>query len=239
MSYTETAVDEQTNAPRMRLKGTDYFRLGETDGATGIEGPVVATEFESMVFQADRDITDEELYQLSGLLGFLWKMTVKGERLTDVTRLDERMFLIRASIASSTSRNAYARFDDFVEQMNEFVADGSPVKKDGSQLVEGVENVKLSIWVDSVTQELERKNFSKLEALAAKPSPFAVASLSGKTADEIANKVKALVSIKDSLTPGEQDILTMAHDLMVAQAAMAAKLAEAEAKLEAVRSALG
>lgn len=239
MSSTQTAYNEQTNAASVEVEGRRYFRLGETEGATALEAPVMAQDFTSMLFEADRDLTGQEVYHLSSLIGFLWKTTVKGERLTDIIKVNSRSFVIKAALADSRSGNPYGRFDEFSEQLNDFIAEGSPVRTIGTQLVKGIEDVTLSIWLDNVSQELERSNFSKLAKLASRPSPFAPELLSGKTTEEIANKVKAMVSIKDSLTPGEQDILTMAHDLMVAHAELSAKVAEAEAKLAAVREALG
>lgn len=241
MTCTKTAHNEETNADTVEVDGTTYFRLGETENATDIEGPVVADDFEFMFFEASRPITDEELYHLSGLLGYLWRVHVKGARLDDVRRNDEKSFEIYAPLTSSRSSNRYARFDDFVLELNDFIASGSTVKQDGTQKVKGMENLTLTVFVDTVTQELERENFfknSKMAKLAAKPSPFAPERLSGKTTEEIVAKVQALVTIKNSLTPGEQDILTMAHDLIAAQYELAAKVAEAEEKLEAIRSAL-
>jgi hypothetical protein len=239
MSHTETAYNEDTKALFLTINETRYFQLGKADYSTPIEGEVVAQDFTSMVFTANRALSNQELDHLSALIGFLWKTTVKGDRLTNVRRFDEITFVITVDLNSSTSRNPYGRFDEFSSKLNEFLAEGSPVRKDGTQLVEGINDVQLMIWLDEVSQEVEQESTAKLAKLASMPSPFAPELLSGKTTDEISNKVRALVSIKDSLTPGEQDVLTMAHDLLVANADLVAKLAEAEAKLAAVRSALG
>lgn len=247
MGYTRTAINEETNAPRLEVDGTTYFRLGETEGATDIEAPVMSGDFTSMLFQANRPLTDEEIHHLSGLIGYKWRMTVRGERLEDVRRYDERSFEIVAALRSSKRSNPTLQFDDFTEELNDFIAEGSPLRgSDGIQKVKAMDNTRLTIWVNEVSQELEPENFgkvaaaqsAKMTAFLARKSPFAPALLSGKSEAEIIAKVKALVSIKDSLTPGEQDILTMAHDLMVAQADLVSKLAEAETKLEAVRTAL-
>lgn len=255
MAYTETAQNEQTRAESVNVKGTTYYRLGKTEGVTALEAEVCASQFDSMFFEVNRDITDEELYQLTGLIGYLWRTTVKGERLTDVRRYNENSFEIVASLASSSSNTPLNRFDQFAQTLNDFIEEGSDVRNDGTQKVKGMPNTSVTVWVDEVVQQLEPKNFnknSKMERLAARPSPFAPELLSGKSTEEIIAKVTALVSIKESLTPGEQDILTMAHDLMVAYAELSLKIVEAEnavedaqeetakaeAKLEAVRSAL-
>lgn len=246
MSYTRTAYNEDTNARRIDVSGTTYFLLGSTENKTDIEAPVMADAFDSMFFEASRPLTDEEIFHLSGLIGYKWKSTVRGQRLEDVRRHDERSFEIIASLNSSHRSEPMSSFDIFAEELNDFIAEGSPVRSsDGVQKVKGMENVTVTIWLPEVTQELEPDNFgkvaaatAKMEKFAARKSPFAPSLLSGKTTEEITAKVTALVSIKDSLTPGEQDILTMAHDLMVAQADLVAKLAEAEVKLAAVRSAL-
>jgi hypothetical protein len=234
MSETREARNSETEAEVTTFCDFPFYKLG-SDTPSGTE--VVAAHFNQLRFEASRSMTDSEVEQLMQILGFVWKVTVRGDRLTQFKRNGQNAVIVYVSLSSSQSRSPFERFDEFVNSVNDYIADGSTVKRDGSQLVSGIDNLSVTVWADDVYQEIPVA-FTKLNKLSNRPSPFAPANLSGKTRDEIVRKVSAMVGIKDSMTTGEQDILAMAHDLMVIAAEAEKKAQDAEAKLEAVKAAL-
>lgn len=242
MSEFVEVANENTDADVATFDGITFFKLG-TDTPSGL--PVVANDFEALRFEANRNLSTDEIQHLMQILGFVWKVTVRGDKLNTFEPDGPNAVVVYVELASSQSRSRFDRFDEFVAGVNDYIADGSTVKKDGSQLVGGMEDVTVTVWADKVTQEVTQETIerqAKLKKLASRPSPFAPEPLSGKTQEEIAKKLTALISIRESLTAGEQDILTMAYDLLnfksdETKQAIAAKEA-AEAKLDAVRTAL-
>lgn len=234
MSEVREARNSETEAEVTTFCDVRFYKLGN-DTPSGTE--VVAANFDQLRFEASRPMTDDEVAKLMQILGFAWKVTVRGERMLTFKRNGQNAVIVYVSISSSASRSPFERFDEFVNSLNDYIADGSTVKRDGSQLVTGIDNLSVTVWADDVYQELPLDT-PKLQKLANRPSPFAAESLSGKSRDEIVRKLTALVSIKDSLTAGEQDILTMAHDLMAVAADAEKRAKDAEAKLDAARAAL-
>lgn len=234
MSETVEARNSETEAEVTTFCDVPFYKLGN-DTPSG--SPVVAAHFDALRFEASRPMTDAEVQHLMQILGFAWKVTVRGDKMLSFKRNGQNAVVVYVSLSSSSSRNPFERFDEFQEVVNDYIADGSTVKRDGSQLVSGIDNLSVTVWADDVYQELPEQ-YSKLQKLANRPSPFVAESLSGKSRDEIVRKLTALVSIKDSLTAGEQDILTMAHDLMAVAAEAEKRAKDAEAKLDAARAAL-
>lgn len=234
MSEIVEVTNEETEAEVTNFCDVPFYRL-DADTPSGMA--IVAADFDQLRFEANRPMTDAEVENLMQILGFVWKVTVRGERLLNFKRHGQNAVVVYVSLASSQSGKRFERFDEFLDTVNDYIADGSTVKKDGSQLVSGIDNLSVTVWADEVYQELPVAT-AKLQKLANHPSPFAPANLSGKTRDEIVRKLSALVSIKDSMTTGEQDILAMAHDLMVITVEAEKKAKDAEAKLEAVKAAL-
>lgn len=234
MAETVEVYNAETEAEFVTFCDVPFYKLG-ADMPSGMA--VVAADFNMIRFEANRPLTDVEVEQLMQILGFAWKVTVRGDRMLNFKRHGQNAVVVYVSLASSQSSKRFDRFDEFQEVVNDYIADGSTVKLDGSQLVAGIENLNVTVWVDEVYQELPVQ-YAKLQKLASRPSPFVAESLSGKSRDEIVRKLTAMVSIKDSLTAGEQDILTMAHDLMAIAAEAEKKAKDAETKLEAARAAL-
>lgn len=234
MSETVEARNSETEAAVVTFEGTPFYKLGSE---TSSGAPVVAAHFDALRFEASRSMNDAEVQHLMQILGFAWKVTVRGDKLLHFKRDGQNSVVVYVSLLSSSSRSPFERFDEFQEVVNDYIADGSTVKRDGSQLVSAIDNLSVTVWADDVYQELPVAT-AKLRKLANRPSPFAPANLSGKTRDEIVRKLSALVSIQDSMTTGEQDILAMAHDLMVITVEAEKKAKDAEAKLEAVKAAL-
>lgn len=111
----------------------------------------------AMRFEADRPLTDEETQRLAQLIGYKYSTLGRGEPMGDPERDSARSFIMGAD---TTKGRVYSHLDDFEDNLEEFLNEGSPVRKTnragagtkGTRLVEGFGDptLKIEVYYDSV-----------------------------------------------------------------------------------------
>lgn len=138
MSQIFSVENEETEAEVVRALAIDFYRLG--DPGTGHE-PVLAGEFEAMLFKVNRLLRPDEVEELVSILDEAWKETVQGESLSDFAYDGKYSLVINTEIMESA-------FDDPFELFDEFV---SIVKDD---IAGKFADLSIEVLVDEVVQDL-------------------------------------------------------------------------------------
>lgn len=103
-------------------------------------------EFSSLRVEADRKLSPSESRQLFELVDYAWITMVRGQELTERVADTKESIVVDADLGRSFSSKPFERFDDFVSEINDFIKDGSPVRRDGTRKVEGLD-VEVTLWV--------------------------------------------------------------------------------------------
>lgn len=129
--------------------GNTYHRVERYHGL-----PIV--DFYHLRVEADRDLDEDSLLTLSGLTGYAWVCTIKGERLGESLADTDRSVIFYADSTKSCSDDIIIAFEEFYALLDIMVREGSPVRKTnnagpgtkGTRLIEGLdEDVKITLWV--------------------------------------------------------------------------------------------
>lgn len=117
-----------------------------------VKGKVRAGDFKALRVKANRELTSDEFARLHGLVDYLWLTVVRGQPLDSFIKDTPRSFTANANLSRSYSSNPALRMEQFLDQLNDFIAEGSPrrVTMGNSRLVEGIPDVKVSVWVSHV-----------------------------------------------------------------------------------------
>jgi len=162
-----TVHNDATNAAKTLVNGEEFYRytgsdkIGHNDGKTAI----TPGGFSKFAIKTNRILSDSEVEQVAGIVGFYWKTIVKGkEKLSlDFHGLHERGTILVFSNALytngrclSNSHDPEYRFAEFVSSLNVFLDQGTKVRADGSQLVKGTSNpVAANVYLNAVNEEME------------------------------------------------------------------------------------
>lgn len=103
-------------------------------------------ESHAMRFQASRPLTDEELNHIAGAVGYGYRVTIDGELGQRPLRDSPYSFTIFADATKSRRSDLAAAFEDFPEELQKMVTEGSPVRTTnragvgtkGTRLIEGL-----------------------------------------------------------------------------------------------------
>jgi hypothetical protein len=112
-----------------------------------------------MRIQANRPLTEEEAYNLAGLVGYTYRATIAGESLSSPDIDSPYSFAVGADTTKSQRDDLGMGFEDFENSLNNTIAEGSPLRKTdrsgpgtkGTRLVQGMgADLKVEVyWDDS------------------------------------------------------------------------------------------
>lgn len=212
--------------------------------------------FKTMLFISDSDLSATEIDHLASLIGYYWKVTVKGPALTGITRIATNAFILKTDFYASKSYNPVQRFGQFVNGLNDFLLEGSPVRKGNTRLVEPFNRViNLSVRVDELADQSvadaivsgafydreENKPPAPMPATPPRdskppaPMPNGSKRFFGHVPLDASVSLMALDIAKEFLPTGEQQILELAMEVVKQNAELKAKLKENEATLKAIK----
>lgn len=140
--------DAETNAETIvAYKGEDdetpYYK---------VDGDVFADEFYSFLIKTSRPVDDEELGQVCSLMGYRMRATVGGEGLGWPDRIAADTFVIQMD----STKGDMNHFGDFHDGLNDFIHEGTPVRKTnrnglaGTRAIDGLPDVNVDFYSDSV-----------------------------------------------------------------------------------------
>lgn len=129
---------------------------GATRKLFKVEGDIRPDEFYEMRIKANRPLTDEEVKQLLALVDYSWVTTVKAPALEFLGRTGKKSFAVATEMDKSFSHDPLGRAQEFVDGLNSFIATGSPERKtkQNTRAVDGLPDVKVSVWVSNVFKEV-------------------------------------------------------------------------------------
>lgn len=117
-------------------------------------------DFSSMRIQANRSLTEDEAYRLSGMVGYAYVKSIAGEKIYDPTQDSPYSLVISADSTKSARDDLGDGIYEFEEALKEISTNGSPRYKTdrkgpiGSQKVEGFgDDFKVEIYYDSVYRD--------------------------------------------------------------------------------------
>jgi hypothetical protein len=122
-----------------------------------VEGDILPDEFYELKVKANRPLDDAELKQLFDLVDYSWVTTVKAPALEYLGRTGKKSFGAETDLSRSFSHDPKGRAKEFIDGLNAFVASGSPQRKtkNNTRLVEGLPDVKVSVWVSNVYKDVK------------------------------------------------------------------------------------
>lgn len=129
-----------------------FFELGpwDEDGYSDIK----PGWFNTMLFISDTDLSSSEIEHLASLIGYYWKVTVKGPALTGISRIATNAFTVKTSFYASQSYDPVKRFGQFVNGLNDFLMEGSPIRRGKTRLVEPFgREINLSVRIDEIINQ--------------------------------------------------------------------------------------
>lgn len=120
-----------------------------------VKGKVKPGDFKALRVKANRELTSAELERLHGLVDYLWVTVVRGQALKSYIKDTDRSFTANASLSRSFSSKPKVRMNEFLEALNDFIAEGSPRRTTmgNTRLIEGIPNVKVSVWLSHVEKK--------------------------------------------------------------------------------------
>lgn len=118
----------------------------------------VAREPFMMRLQAERALTDDEILRFAQAVGYAWASQVRGEPLGDFVRDGDCAFVVVADSSTCRRTDLTKALLEFEQEMSVLVQQGSPVRKTdragtgtkGTRLVEGIPNLRFSLYYDDV-----------------------------------------------------------------------------------------
>lgn len=213
--------------------------------------------FKTMLFISDSDLSATEIDHLASLIGYYWKVTVKGPAMTGITRIATNAFILKTDFYASKSYNPIQRFGQFVNGLNDFLLEGSPVRKGNTRLVEPFNRaINLSVRVDELADQSvadaivsgtfydreENKPPAPMPKLSTPegdkppaPMPNGSKRFFGHVPLDASVSLMALDIAKEFLPTGEQQILELAMEVVKQNTELKAKLKENEATLKAIK----
>lgn len=103
-------------------------------------------EFNSLRVEANRPLSNAESHQLFELVEYAWITMVRGQELTEKISDTKESIVVDAELGRSFSSKPLERFDEFLGEINDFIRTGSPVRRNGSRKVEGMD-IEVTVWV--------------------------------------------------------------------------------------------
>ena len=217
-----------------------FFDLGEfTESGYPKNYRHTVGQFKTMMFIADTDLSATEIDHLASLIGYYWKIIVKGPALTGIERIATNAFIVKTDFSQSRSTTPSQRFGQFVYGLNKFLMEGSPVRAGKGRLVEPFgRKIDLSVRVDEMKHGLRPEPMVVVYSDDDKPpAPMPDGSrkrIFKSNGLDASTNLMALEAAKDLLPQGEQDILELAMEVVRQNIEMAQKLRKAEATLEEI-----
>lgn len=114
----------------------------------------------AMRFEANRDLSDDDIYQLVQLIGYQYRTKVRGESLRGWTRDATRSFVVTADSTKTRRDDIGLAFDEFEDDLAGIIRDGSPLRTTnragagtkGTRLVEGFgeDDLRFEVYYDDV-----------------------------------------------------------------------------------------
>lgn len=111
-------------------------------------------------FQADRELSEEDMQRASQLIGYSYRANVAGEPLGDPVRDTPYSFVVGADTTKSSRDDLGMALEDFTEDLPVILREGSPVRKTdragagtrGTRLVDGLGDTTPSfeVYADDV-----------------------------------------------------------------------------------------
>lgn len=135
--------------------------LAGTSLVTGLDGTVLhlldgtvrpKAPFHQILIEANRALTDAEKDQLFELINYRWISVVRGQELEGYVDDSQNTIIVEAFSKYSFSSKPAERMDEFVEGLNDFIEEGSPIRitRNNTRLVEGIPDLTVHVWIDNV-----------------------------------------------------------------------------------------
>lgn len=114
---------------------------------------------DAMRFQTDRELTDEDIQRFASLVGYAYRVEVRGEPLSDPVRDSPYSFVIGTDMTKSQSDDLGMALERFEEALPQLIAEGSPERKTdragegtkGTRLIDGVgAGIRFETYYDDV-----------------------------------------------------------------------------------------
>jgi hypothetical protein len=221
-----TVRNGNTHAEVTHANGTDFYKYTGSDD-------IQAGKFTKFLVKANRKLSEAEMNQMASIIGYYWKTIVKGTESLTMTAAGNSAFIMDGRLEDfygnyvSRSHDPFARFTELVAQLDDLFVKGSKPRKYGDQLVEGLKkDVKVTVWLDAVTQEVE----SRPVKAAPNPEPVVELPWENNTADYFADKTADNLNFSDVRL-----LLATFKAEQKKNAVLEGKLAEAQSKLDAIQ----
>lgn len=111
-----------------------------------------------LLVRASRALTDAEMRQVAGLLGYAWRASMAGESLGQPQRVGKKTFVVSADVTKSRRDDVGDGWFEFLGQVPAIIQHGSPVRTTdragigtkGTRLLEPVPDLQVTLYADSV-----------------------------------------------------------------------------------------
>jgi hypothetical protein len=129
---------------------------------------------DSMRFQVNRPLTDEEFGRVAGLVGYAYRATIAGESVSPGAHDSPYSFIVHADMTKTARDDFGMGLEDFEEILPHVLAEGSPIRKTdragagtkGTRLIEGLgSDLTVEIYYNSVF-EYKGDEFKRTEETA-------------------------------------------------------------------------
>lgn len=131
----------------MSVKNESVFVPGEGKTFRKLNNGMEPKEFSSLRIETSRPLRSAEARQLFALIDYAWITKVRGQELTERFPDSDTSMVVDADLGRSFSSKPWERFGEFAAEINDFIADGSTVRRDGTRKVEGLKDVTVTLWV--------------------------------------------------------------------------------------------
>ena len=140
-----------------RVRAGEVFDLVESKGKTfhRFRPGIHPADSQHMRLQFDRPISDEEIEHLMQASGYAWASKVRGERLDIWHERDTpNSFVVFADMNKTVRSSQTNAADEFQENLNELLADGSVILGNGTRKVEPFdEPIEFELYFDMVHED--------------------------------------------------------------------------------------
>lgn len=144
--------DPQAN--EVIVDGRTFHRLREN---------VYANWPDSIRVEADRELSNDEVRRMGGIVGYLQRSTLRGsEPISEhIVRDGPNSFVVFQDATKTFSDDVGVAYEKFEDALEGAFSEGTPVRKTnrsgpgtaGTRAIEGVGDVRISIWYDDVVTD--------------------------------------------------------------------------------------
>lgn len=153
--YGPFATEDTWNIPdttkdTVTVDGRTFIKAGATAWADWPDGVRI---------EADRELTNDEIRRMAGVFGYAQRSILRGaEGVTGPYRDGPNSFVMYQDATKTFSDDTGVTYSELEETLPTWMKEGTPVRKTdrsgtgtkGTRLIDGVPDVNISIWYDSV-----------------------------------------------------------------------------------------